>query len=66
NAMSKLMKKLKLLKQKIREWNKGNMKNSKNRKVKLTEELKAVDDIIDKGEGSDGAVKKRMDILKSI
>ncbi|GJR30323.1 RNA-directed DNA polymerase, eukaryota [Tanacetum coccineum] len=66
NAMSKLMKKLKLLKQKIREWNKGNMKSSKNRKVKLTEELKAVDDIIDKGEGSDGAVKKRMDILKSI
>ncbi|GJW73910.1 RNA-directed DNA polymerase, eukaryota, reverse transcriptase zinc-binding domain protein [Tanacetum coccineum] len=53
NAMSNMMKKLKYLKQKIRDWNKGNMKSSKNIKAKLKDDLKAVDDIIDNGEGND-------------
>ncbi|GJS20667.1 hypothetical protein Tco_0449299 [Tanacetum coccineum] len=66
NAMSNMMKKLKYLKQKIRDWNKGNMKSSKNIKAKLKDDLKAVDDIIDNGEGNDEVVKLRMDVLKSI
>ncbi|GJZ61579.1 hypothetical protein Tco_0617716 [Tanacetum coccineum] len=61
-----MMKKLKYLKQKIRDWNKGNMKSSKNIKAKLKDDLKAVDDIIDNGEGNDEVVKLRMDVLKSI
>ncbi|GJX77654.1 hypothetical protein Tco_0324465 [Tanacetum coccineum] len=66
NAMSNMMKKLKYLKQKIRDWNKGNMKSSKNIKAKFKDDLKAVDDIIDNGEGNDEVVKLRMDVLKSI
>ncbi|GJS27704.1 hypothetical protein Tco_0488324 [Tanacetum coccineum] len=66
NAMSNMMKKLKYLKQKIRDWNKGNMKSSKNIKAKLKDDLKAVDDIIDNGEGNDEVVKLRMDVLKSL
>ncbi|GKE27379.1 RNA-directed DNA polymerase, eukaryota, partial [Tanacetum coccineum] len=66
NAMSNMMKKLKHLKQKIRDWNKSNMKSSKNIKAKLKDDLKAVDDIIDNGEGNDEVVKLRMDVLKSI
>ncbi|GJZ89219.1 hypothetical protein Tco_0661001 [Tanacetum coccineum] len=54
NAMSNMMKKLKYLKQKIRDWNKGNMKSSKNIKAKLKDDLKAVDDIIDNGESKQG------------
>nr|GEY06239.1 reverse transcriptase domain-containing protein [Tanacetum cinerariifolium] len=63
NAMINMMKKLKYLKQRIREWNKGNMVSSKNRKAKLKDDLKAVDVIIDKGKGKDEVVKKRMDVL---
>ncbi|GJR07924.1 RNA-directed DNA polymerase, eukaryota [Tanacetum coccineum] len=61
NAMSNMMKKLKYLKQKIRDWNKGNMKSSKNIKAKLKDDLKAVDDIIDNGEGNDESCKIRKD-----
>ncbi|GKC52468.1 RNA-directed DNA polymerase, eukaryota [Tanacetum coccineum] len=43
NEMINMMKKLKYLKQKIREWNKGNMISSKNRKVKLIDDLKALE-----------------------
>nr|GEY89758.1 RNA-directed DNA polymerase, eukaryota, reverse transcriptase zinc-binding domain protein [Tanacetum cinerariifolium] len=50
----------------IREWNKGNMVSSKNRKAKLKDDSKAVDAIIDKGEGNDEVVKKRMGVFKSI
>ncbi|GKC03225.1 hypothetical protein Tco_0994835 [Tanacetum coccineum] len=42
------------------------MKSSKNIKAKLKDDLKAVDDIIDNGEGNDEVVKLRMDVLKSI
>ncbi|GKB58696.1 RNA-directed DNA polymerase, eukaryota [Tanacetum coccineum] len=66
NAMINMMKKLKYLKQKIRDWNKGNMKSTKNKKAKLKEDLKAVDAIIDKGKGNAEVVKKRMDVFKSL
>nr|GEX71936.1 putative RNA-directed DNA polymerase, eukaryota, reverse transcriptase zinc-binding domain protein [Tanacetum cinerariifolium] len=66
NAMVNMMKKLKYLKQRIRKWNKGNMESSKNRKAKLKDDLKPVNAIIDKGEGNDEVVKKRMDVFKSI
>ncbi|GJQ95487.1 RNA-directed DNA polymerase, eukaryota, reverse transcriptase zinc-binding domain protein [Tanacetum coccineum] len=39
---------------------------SRNLKAKLKDDLKAVDDIIDNGEGNDEVVKLRMDVLKSI
>ncbi|GKF13876.1 hypothetical protein Tco_0055338, partial [Tanacetum coccineum] len=65
NAISNMMKKLKYLKQKIRDWNKGNMKSLKNIKAKLKDDIKAVDDIIDNGGGNDDVVKLRMDVLKS-
>ncbi|GJT49374.1 hypothetical protein Tco_0975531 [Tanacetum coccineum] len=69
NAMSNMMKKLKYLKQKIRDWNKGNMKSSKNIKAKLKDDLKAVDDIIDNGEGNDEVLswnsKRPKDEVKS-
>ncbi|GJV63534.1 RNA-directed DNA polymerase, eukaryota [Tanacetum coccineum] len=66
NAMINMMKNLKYLKQKIRDWNKGNMKSTKNKKAKLKEDLKAVDAIIDKGKGNAEVVKKRMDVFKSL
>ncbi|GJW72258.1 RNA-directed DNA polymerase, eukaryota, reverse transcriptase zinc-binding domain protein [Tanacetum coccineum] len=66
NAMSNMMKKLKYLKQKIRDWNKGNMKSSKNIKAKLKDDLKAVDDIIDNGGGNDEVVNLRLVVLISI
>nr|GEV68330.1 RNA-directed DNA polymerase, eukaryota [Tanacetum cinerariifolium] len=46
NAMINTQKKLKYLKQRIREWNKGNIESSKNRKAKLKDDLKVVDAII--------------------
>ncbi|GJV11623.1 RNA-directed DNA polymerase, eukaryota [Tanacetum coccineum] len=66
NAMINMMKKLQFLKQKIRVWNRGNMKNIKNSKAILKDELEAVDAIIDKGEGNAEVVNKRMDVLKSL
>ncbi|GKB40445.1 RNA-directed DNA polymerase, eukaryota [Tanacetum coccineum] len=66
NAMINMMKKLKYLKQTIREWNKDNMISLKNRKVKLKDDLKAVDAIIDKGKGNEEIVNKRMEFFKSI
>ncbi|GKF94583.1 hypothetical protein Tco_0284283, partial [Tanacetum coccineum] len=51
NAMTKLMKKLKHLKEKIRLWNKGNTMPSINRKRTLKSDLADLDLIIDKGCG---------------
>nr|GEV50801.1 RNA-directed DNA polymerase, eukaryota, reverse transcriptase zinc-binding domain protein [Tanacetum cinerariifolium] len=53
-----LMRELKHLKVKIREWNKGKGKNASNRKLRIKEELAGLDEIIDKGEGS---FEKRFD-----
>ncbi|GKF71162.1 hypothetical protein Tco_0207276, partial [Tanacetum coccineum] len=51
NAMTKLMKKLKHLKENIRLWNKGNTTSSINRKRTLKSDLADLDLIIDKGCG---------------
>ncbi|GJU03453.1 hypothetical protein Tco_1113791 [Tanacetum coccineum] len=66
NTMSNMMMKLKYIKQKIREWNKGKIKSAKNRKIRFKEELAALDVIIDKGEGNAEVVKQRMDVIKSL
>ncbi|GKA65348.1 RNA-directed DNA polymerase, eukaryota, reverse transcriptase zinc-binding domain protein [Tanacetum coccineum] len=66
NVMTNMMMKLKYLKQKIREWNKGKMKSAKNRKIRFKEELAALDVIIDKGEGNAEVVKQRTDVIKSL
>ncbi|GKB25179.1 RNA-directed DNA polymerase, eukaryota [Tanacetum coccineum] len=66
NAMISLMKKLKYLKVKIQEWNKGNMKNMKNVKAKHKRDLEALETTIDKGEGTDEVVNARMEVVKSL
>nr|GFB20479.1 RNA-directed DNA polymerase, eukaryota [Tanacetum cinerariifolium] len=66
NAMLNLMKKLKYLKKKIRAWNNDMRKYSKNRKLTFKAELENLDSIIDKGEGNDDIINKRMAIVKSI
>ncbi|GJX30348.1 RNA-directed DNA polymerase, eukaryota [Tanacetum coccineum] len=62
--LDSMMKKLKYLKMKIREWNKGNMKNTKNVKAKHKEDLEALEEIIDKGEGNVEVVNKRMESIE--
>ncbi|GJT56769.1 hypothetical protein Tco_0991823 [Tanacetum coccineum] len=60
NAMAKLMKKLKYLKEKIQMWIKVKKDNSsKNYKKNLKKELTEIDLIIDKGEGNLEVLKKR-------
>ncbi|GJW39612.1 RNA-directed DNA polymerase, eukaryota [Tanacetum coccineum] len=51
---------------KIREWNKGNMKNTKYVKAKHKEDLEALEDIIDKGKGNDEVINKRMKVVKTL
>ncbi|GJS06705.1 RNA-directed DNA polymerase, eukaryota, reverse transcriptase zinc-binding domain protein [Tanacetum coccineum] len=63
NAMTKLMKKLKHLKEKIRLWNKGNTMSSINRKRTLKSDLADLDLIIDKGCGDVEIVNKRANVL---
>ncbi|GJT61376.1 RNA-directed DNA polymerase, eukaryota [Tanacetum coccineum] len=62
NAMTKLMKKLKHLKEKIRLWNKGNTMSSINRKRTLKSDLADLDLIIDKGCGDVEIVNKRANV----
>nr|GEV31055.1 RNA-directed DNA polymerase, eukaryota [Tanacetum cinerariifolium] len=52
NAVINMMKKLKYLKQKIREWNNDKKKRVKNSKTSIKEELADLDMVIDKGEGN--------------
>nr|GEU61902.1 nucleotide-binding alpha-beta plait domain-containing protein [Tanacetum cinerariifolium] len=66
NAMRSMMRKLKYLKVKIQEWNNGNMNNTKRAIEKYKEELEALDAAIDKGNGSDDIVNKRMEVIKSM
>ncbi|GKC72784.1 RNA-directed DNA polymerase, eukaryota [Tanacetum coccineum] len=63
NAMGKLMKKLKHLKEKIREWIKTKRANSKNYKSSLKKDLAEIDGLIDKGEGNIDVLSKRLNIL---
>ncbi|GJV37172.1 RNA-directed DNA polymerase, eukaryota [Tanacetum coccineum] len=66
NAMTKLMKKLKHLKEKIRLWNKGNTMSSINRKRTLKSDLADLDLIIDKGCGDVEIVNKRANVVRSL
>ncbi|GJZ54517.1 RNA-directed DNA polymerase, eukaryota, reverse transcriptase zinc-binding domain protein [Tanacetum coccineum] len=66
NAMTKLMKKLKHLKEKIRLWNKGNMMSSINRKRTLKSDLADLELIIDKGCGDVEIVNKRANVPDQI
>ncbi|GJZ76979.1 RNA-directed DNA polymerase, eukaryota [Tanacetum coccineum] len=59
NAMIKMMKKLKYLKEKIREWNKMNTVSPNNSKRTLKAELADLNSIIDKGDGDEDAINKR-------
>ncbi|GKE59810.1 hypothetical protein Tco_1510177, partial [Tanacetum coccineum] len=47
-----------------REWNKRNMDNMKNVATKHKEDLEALEARIDKGEGTDEIVNKRMEVVK--
>nr|GEW11130.1 RNA-directed DNA polymerase, eukaryota [Tanacetum cinerariifolium] len=66
NAMRSMMRKLKYLKVNIREWNNGNRNNAKRAIEKYKEELEALDADIDKGNGSDEIVNKRMEVINSM
>nr|GFA89603.1 RNA-directed DNA polymerase, eukaryota, reverse transcriptase zinc-binding domain protein [Tanacetum cinerariifolium] len=58
--------KLKFLKYKIRKWIKDNRCNRKVAFDKLKEELRLVDEAIDKGVGTEEVVNKRVDVLNSL
>ncbi|GJT57124.1 RNA-directed DNA polymerase, eukaryota [Tanacetum coccineum] len=66
NAMSKLMKKLKFLKEQIRMWIKANKDMSKNNKQDLKADLNKIDLMLDKGDGNSDILSKRMDVIKSL
>ena len=66
NDISKFSKKLKYLKEKIREWVK-NKKDSSNHYMKtLKAELAEIDSLIDKGEGHPEVLNKRLHVTKSL
>ncbi|GJT03129.1 RNA-directed DNA polymerase, eukaryota [Tanacetum coccineum] len=66
NAMMNMMMKLKFLKTKIREWNKENMLNMKIVKAKHKEELEALEEIINKGNGNEVVVNKIMEVFNTL
>nr|GFA01818.1 RNA-directed DNA polymerase, eukaryota [Tanacetum cinerariifolium] len=66
SAMRSMMRKLKYLKVKIQEWNNGNRNNTKRAIKKYKEELDALDAAIDKRNGSDDIVNKRIEVIKSM
>ncbi|GJV90425.1 RNA-directed DNA polymerase, eukaryota, reverse transcriptase zinc-binding domain protein [Tanacetum coccineum] len=66
NAMSKLMKKLKFLKEQIRMWIKANKDKSKNNKQDLKADLNKIDLMLDKGDANSDILSKRMDVIKSL
>ncbi|GJZ94122.1 RNA-directed DNA polymerase, eukaryota [Tanacetum coccineum] len=66
NAMIKMMKKLKYLKEKIKGWNKKNKEVFRNNKCNLKNELAELDLVIDKGEGDVDVVNKRTNVIKTL
>ncbi|GJX58871.1 RNA-directed DNA polymerase, eukaryota [Tanacetum coccineum] len=66
NALIKMMKKLKYLKEKIRVWNKKKKECPNNSKRNLKAELAELDSVIDKGEGDDDVVNKRTNVVRSL
>nr|GEY43063.1 RNA-directed DNA polymerase, eukaryota, reverse transcriptase zinc-binding domain protein [Tanacetum cinerariifolium] len=63
NALVRMMKKPKYLKEKIRMWNKLNKEKSHKSKRSLLAELADCDAIIDKGEGENNVVNRRMEVV---
>nr|GEZ36727.1 putative RNA-directed DNA polymerase, eukaryota, reverse transcriptase zinc-binding domain protein [Tanacetum cinerariifolium] len=63
NALDRMMKKLKYLKEKIRMWNKLNKEKSHKSKRSLLAELEDCDAIIDKGEGENNVVNRRSEVV---
>nr|GEU35773.1 RNA-directed DNA polymerase, eukaryota, reverse transcriptase zinc-binding domain protein [Tanacetum cinerariifolium] len=63
NALVRMMKKLKYLKEKIRMWNKLNKEKSHKSKRSLIAELADCDAIIDKGEGENNIVNRRTEVV---
>ncbi|GJY45773.1 hypothetical protein Tco_0434836, partial [Tanacetum coccineum] len=66
NSMTKMMNKLKYLKEKIRLWNKGNMVSPTNRKRTLKFDLADLNLIIDKGDGDIKVVNKTTNVVRSL
>ncbi|GJY97333.1 hypothetical protein Tco_0514243 [Tanacetum coccineum] len=66
NALIKMMKKLKYLKEKIRVWNKTNKDGFRNSMRNLKDDLAELDLVIDKGEGDDDVVNKRTNVVRSL
>ncbi|GJR52782.1 RNA-directed DNA polymerase, eukaryota [Tanacetum coccineum] len=66
NGMRNMMGKLKFLKSKIRVWVKSNRCERKVLSDNLKEELRLVDEAIDKGSGTDEVVQKRVQVLNSL
>ncbi|GJX92097.1 RNA-directed DNA polymerase, eukaryota [Tanacetum coccineum] len=66
NGMRNMTGKLKFLKSKIRKWIKDNRCNRKVAFDKLKEELRLVDEAIDKGVGTEEVVNKRVEVLNSL
>nr|GEU33542.1 RNA-directed DNA polymerase, eukaryota, reverse transcriptase zinc-binding domain protein [Tanacetum cinerariifolium] len=64
NALIRMMKKLKYLKEKIRMWNKSNKEKSHKSKRSLLVELANCDAIIDKGEGENNVVNRITEVVK--
>nr|GEU62435.1 RNA-directed DNA polymerase, eukaryota [Tanacetum cinerariifolium] len=63
NALVRMMKKLKYLKEKIGIWNKLNKEKSHKSKRSLLAELADYDAIIDKGEGENNVVNRRTEVV---
>nr|GEU81652.1 nucleotide-binding alpha-beta plait domain-containing protein [Tanacetum cinerariifolium] len=64
NALVRMMKKLKYLKEKIRMWNKLNKEKLHKSKRSLLAELADCNAIIDKGEGKNNVVNRRTEVVK--
>nr|GEX64674.1 nucleotide-binding alpha-beta plait domain-containing protein [Tanacetum cinerariifolium] len=66
NALSKLTKKLKYLKENIHRWIKDNKDSSKNYKQGLKDDLVKINLLLDNGEANSDILIKHMDVLKSL
>ena len=66
NGMRNLAGKLKFLKGKLFEWIKSSRVKGKSDSSNLKEELRVLDEMIDKGDRSDGLIQRRMEIMNEI
>ncbi|GJV13897.1 RNA-directed DNA polymerase, eukaryota, partial [Tanacetum coccineum] len=66
NGIKNMAGKLKYLKGKIREWIKSSKEKGNNDSVRFKEELRVLDEKIDKKDGSNELVQRRTDLIKDI